>query len=582
MKRKRILVLPGIIGAAIVILIVLLQILGAQSVSAETDATDAVVWGDPHVGFVINTTSGMQPEINAINAAWAQTLSWSGCLTCIDFHLTLFRDVAQYVGNTQDKDQFGTWLGELNAAGGGDCEDNTFAGLREFALNVPDDAAPVSDAIVFSDSPPMGNRRAFGFILDKMIENNIRVHNVGSALCSNENIPDYAMNYFSLLTGGEFHTPASPSDYVTDTLMAMNLAMSKDVLATYMGHVDNSVETFPLPVDSSVTTLGVEHHIWCLTCTQFINNQFFAFAPINGITVELIDPDGKVVDESTPGYLRFTSESRDMQIMFETLTHEDAGEWQVRVSGTGEFSVSVFGDSEVHMKSFGQHVARANKPFDVRAVITPEFDEVVGIQNVECHNYPCEPLTATLKLVGVDHFATVPIDMFNIGMPPNVYGGSATVPTPGLYRLVAEGTLEDGTKFTRVDPTPIRVRSHGMSGSGDAPALPGSTHTVSFELINDGVGGFSGPSTATTFDLELFSEQGWANSDAIPETVTLDPGQSVVYSVDVVIPANADIGLVEQSTLVAVPQDDLAATVSNSAKTTVVDQLNIYLPIILK
>lgn len=574
MKLNRILILIFMCATAMVSLIMLIQATETQSVLADTEMA---VWGDPHVGFVINTTSGMQPEIDGINAAWADNLAYHGeCLTCTYYHLTQFRDVAQYMGRTQNETDFGNWLGNLNAADGGPCADNTFAGLREFALNLPEDAAPASDAIVFSDAPPMGNRQTFGFMLDKMIENNIRVHNVGRILCNNENIPDDAMNYLALLTGGESHVPASAGDYITDTLMAMNLAMSKDLLTTYMGHVNNSVQTFPLEIDSSMTTLGVEHHVWCLTCTHLIENAPLPLTTSN-VSVELIDPDGNVVDENTPGYRRLTSGSRDMQIMFETLTHEDAGEWQVRVSGSGEYAINVFGDSFVHMTSLGQHVARANRPFDVRVRITGEEHDS-SLRDLQCHVPPyCAPLTATLKLISVDGYGTIPVDMFNIGMPPSVYAGSVTVPTPGLYRILAEGTLEDGTMFSRVDPTPIRVRTHGMSGSDDAPALPGSMRSISFELINDGA---ARDAAATTFDLELFSEQGWTISDTIPVSVTLDPGQSVQYTVDVVIPADADIGLVEESTLVAVPQGDLGATVSSSAWTTVVDQLYVFLPII--
>lgn len=576
MKRNRILVLTSIVIIAIASLTVLFQMTGSQPVAAETETA---VWGDPHVGFVINTTSGMGPEISQINAAWGQMGAWTGCLTCT-YHLTQFRDSAQYMGNTQNEAQFGNWLGDLNAAGGGDCPDNTFAALREFGFNLPEAAAPVSDAIIFSDSPPMGNRQAFGFILDKMIENNIRVHNVGSVLCNNENLPDYAMNYMALLTGGEFHVPTA-SYYLTDTLMAMNLAMAKDLLTTYRGQVNNSVKTFPLDVDSSMTTIGVDSWTGCLTCTLLTTNSI-SIANIGGVSVELIDPDGNVIDDSTPGYRRLTSDTRDMQLLFETLTHDDAGEWQVRVSGTGEYDISVFGNSTTHMLSLGQHVARVNKPFQVRAGITTEGHDVLGVQSIDTH-YGW--LTATLKLVGVDTFGTYPVDMFNIGMPPSVVGGSVTVPTPGLYRLVAEGTLEDGTKITRVDPTPIRVRAHGMVGSGNAPALPGSTHSISFELVNESVAGIAaigGQSAATTFDLELFSEQGWTNTDTIPESVTLAPGESVVYAVDVLIPADADIGLVEESTLVAVPQDDLTATVSSSAQTTVVDEVQLFLPLIVK
>ena len=570
MKHNRILVLTCVIIVAMVIPILLLQMIDRQSVLADTENAS---WGDPQVGFIVNTTSGMQPEINQTNAAWGQVGAYWNCLTCT-YHLTQFRDNAMYIGKTQNETQFGNWLGNLNAAGGGECSDNTYAGLREFVLNLPDDA-PVSDAIVFSDSPPTGNRRTFGFVLDKMIENNVRVHNVGRALCNNENLPYYAMDYFALLTGGEFHRPVSAGEYMTDTLIAMNLAMSKDLFGTYMGHLDNSVNVYPLDIDSSITTLGVDHHWWCLTCTRSAENGLPP-SDIGDIKMELVDPDGNVVDENTPGFRSLTTAMRDMQIMFETLTHDDTGQWQLRIIGSGEYAVNVFGNSTVHMKSIGRNVARANKEFEVRALITAEEDNELSSR---CHDVPCEPLTATLKLIGVDTFESIDVDMFNIGMPPSVFGGAVTVPNPGLYRLVAEGTLLDGSKFMRVDPTPIRIRTHNMDGSDDAPALPGSTRAVSFELVNDGA---AGRSTATTFDLELFSELGWTTADMIPDSVTLDPGQSVQYTVEVVIPADADAGLIEDSTLVAVPQDDLGATISSSSQTLVVDQLSSFLPLILK
>lgn len=570
MKHNRILVLTGVIIVAMAIPILLFQLISSQSVSADTENA---VWGDPHIGFVVNTTSGMQPEIDQINAAWGQVGAYWGCLTCT-YHLTQFRDDALYMGKTQNETQFGNWLGDLNAAGGEACSDNTYAGLREFALNLPNDAAPTSDAIVFSDSPPMGNRNTFGFVVDKMIENEIRVHNVGRALCNNENLPYYAMDYFALLTGGEFHRPVSAGEYMTDTLIAMNLAMSKDLFGTYMGHLDNEIHVYPLDIDSSITTVGVDHHWWCLTCTRSTEDTLSP-TDISDIKIELVDPDGNVVDENTPGYRSLTTTMRDMQIMFETLTHDESGKWQLRVMGSGEYAVNVFGNSAVHMQSIGRHAARANKEFNVGALFTAEGDPE---SDNRCHDVPCGPLTATLKLIGVDTFATIAVDMID-NDNPSLYGGSVTVPNPGLYRLVAEGTLLDGSQFMRVDPTPIRVRAHDMSGSGDGPALPGSTRTVSFELVNDGV---TGRAAATTFDLELFSELGWTTLDAIPDSVTLDPGQSVQYTVNVDVPADADPGLIEDSTLVAVPQDDLGATISSSSRTIVVDQLSSFLPLILK
>ncbi len=538
--------------------------------TATGSATTALTWGGQQVGFIINTTSGMQPALDRINDAWALS-AWGDCPTCAPaaMHLVPFKDSAAHLGSTDDADQFGDWLGMLTASGGGACPDATFAGLYEFGVNLSDESAPVSDAIVFSDSPPTGNRQAFGLLLSQLIDRGIRVHNVGYTLCSNANLPDYAMNYLTLLSGGDFYSPASTGEYITDAQMAMNLALSQDLIGNYVGTLDNSVATFPIEIDSSVTTLGVDYHVECPTCTGSAAAPLTDMLMTSGdISVELIDPNGNVVDGSMPGYQHLSTSTHDVQMLFETVNASDAGSWQLRVSGNGQYAINVFGDSGVHMTAVGQHSARVNKSFQVRAFIAAE-------EGVHCGS-GCNPVTATLKLVGLDNLETFPVAMFNMGMPSSVYGGSVTVPTPGLYRLVAEGTLEDGTQFMRVDPTPIRVRAHAVNGSGDASAVSGSTRSISFELINDA------SADATTFDLALFSELGWTATGAIPESVTLAAGESVVYTIDVVIPSDAETGLIEESSFVAVPQDDLSASVSVSAKTSVMDQPVVFLPLVIR
>jgi hypothetical protein len=144
---------------------------------------------------------------------------------------------------------------------------------------------------------------------------------------------------------------------------------------------------------------------------------------------------------------------------------------------------------------------------------------------------------------------------------------------------MATGELANGDKFMRVDLTPIRVRAHGVSGSGDATAVPDSRRAISFELSNDGAAGSTGP---TTFDLELFSELGWTDTGSIPDSVTLAAGESAVFTVDAVVPADGAVGMVEESVFVAVPQDDLSASVSFAVKTSVIEQRSIFLPLIVR
>ncbi|MCA9929217.1 MAG: hypothetical protein KC419_12085, partial [Anaerolineales bacterium] len=313
-----------------------------------------------------------------------------------------------------------------------------------------------------------------------------------------------------------------------------------------------------------MTTLGVDSSVVCPTCVAETAVLLSEVTTLGGVTVELIDPDGNVIDAATPGYQQWQTSTREMQMLFETVDSSDAGTWQLRVSGNGQYAVNLFGSSALHMTSVGQHTARGNTPFQVGALITAE-------EGASCSG--CTPTSVTLTLVGLDNTQTIPVTISG-NTPPAVYGGSVTVSTPGLYRLMAEGVLENGSQFVRVDPTPIRVRAHGVSGSGDDSAVPGSTRSLSFELSNDGA--------AATFDLELFSEMGWTATDSIPDSVTLAAGESVVYTVNAVIPADAQIGSAEESVFVAVPQDDLSAVVSVSAKTAVVDYQRIFLPLVIR
>jgi hypothetical protein len=574
MNRNRLFVLICAVALAMALPIILLQATSNQPVSAETEAPQ-IYWAGPHIGFVVDTTSGMQPKINRVNEAWDMwkgSLGYTGCLTC-PYHLTQFRNEAQYIGSTQNPDQFGNWLSELSASGGGSCPDNALAGIREFARKAPESKTPSSSALVFTDAPLMGNRQAFGFVLDKLLDRGVRIHSFGEPLCDDEDsLPPIALNYLSLLTGGEFYRPVSPSDYVSETLMALNLATTTDLLRSEMGMLSDEIEIFPFDVDEAMTSVGVDHHWWCLTCTRTTEDQTPFSVAEGDITIELIDPDGNVVDASTPGYLLLETSARDMQIMFETFDGPlKPGTWNVRVSGHGEYAISIIASSDIHLVRAGKHTVRANKPFELQAWVGRE-DQPELRAAANC-------LTCTFRLMDLHSFETFPVDMFNIGMPPSVYRGTATVSNPGLYRLMVAGEMEDGTKFMRIDPVPIRVRAHSMEGSGDAPALPGSIRSISFELINDGV---AGRAAATTFDLELFSEQGWTISDTIPTSVTLAPGETIEYTVEVVVPADAEPGLVEDSTLVAVPQADLGASMSASTRTMVVDQINAFLPIILR
>ena len=183
MKHNRILVLTCVIIVAMVIPILLLQ--NDRPPICFSRHRKCELGRSPGRLLSSATTSGMQPEINQINAAWGQVGAYWNCLTCT-YHLTNSGITFMPHRSKPNETQFGNWLGNLNAAGGGECSDNAYAGLREFVLIYP--MMHLSQMRLSSLIHHLQAIGAPSIRADKMIENNVRVHNVGRALCNNENL----------------------------------------------------------------------------------------------------------------------------------------------------------------------------------------------------------------------------------------------------------------------------------------------------------------------------------------------------------------------------------------------------------
>ena len=103
----------------------------------------------------------------------------------------------------------------------------------------------------------------------------------------------------------------------------------------------------------------------------------------------------------------------------------------------------------------------------------------------------------------------------------------------------------------RVDQPRYAFALANMDGSDDAPALPGSTRAVSLELVNDGA---AGRSNSYDFRSGIILRTGLDNCGY--DSRFGDIGSGTIGSIHggSCHSADADAGLIEDSTLVAVPR----------------------------
>jgi hypothetical protein len=556
----------------------LLYLAGRQAAAQE-----ARIWGDPHVGIVADTSSSMQPELDGLALGWSKviTIEIPPPLTAT-FHLATFKDESAYLGSTQDREQFGNWLDSLTAEGGAGCPTGALGGLLTLARNLPENGLTDSNALLVTDATPKGNRQAYAYMVDKMLRRGIRVHAVLSGWCPNAPLPESALAYLAMATGGRAYSPTMASDYVTDTQIALSVMSASDLLASRAGFVTaEQPQIVPLAIDSTITTLGVEETDpnaecppWCcLTCT--VGPPDIPALDIDvtpGVQVVLRDPDGQVVGPGTPGYSLIESTSHALQFNRPLTEPLKSGLWALHVSGDGAYDLRVIANSSLHLAYLGRHTLPLGHLVPVRAALS----DGSGMR---------EPLTATFSLVSLNGQQVQSIELFDDGQHGDnmagdgIFGGPVLPAAVGLWRLAVHGRLDDGTPFRRIDPAPIRVQRINMADPPSRDVLPGDSRSVTFVLEGSNAAADGPP---TVYDLAVFSSQGWSITDTVPVSIALAEGESASFTVEVNIPADAPIGAIEETTLVAVPVGDLGGGLSAVSETVVVDKLKSFVPLVMK
>jgi hypothetical protein len=198
--------------------------------------------------------------------------------------------------------------------------------------------------------------------------------------------------------------------------------------------------------------------------------------------------------------------------------------------------------------------------------------------------------TVNFRLTSLTGNTLIPLNLHDDGLHGDgaandgLYGGVYTPTIAGTWHLEAFGQSEDGSQFRRMDPAPVRVVRFRLPDPPRRSVAPDSTERVTFTLTNEDAPlpdvRTQNAAAGTTFALAVFSSQGWAVTGTVPATVTVDFGASIDIGLDVQVPPGAARGLVEETSLAAISQGDIANSRVAVAETAVGYPYNLFLPIL--
>lgn len=300
----------------------------------------------------------------------------------------------------------------------------------------------------------------------------------------------------------------------------------------------------------------------------------------NDITLMVKDPDGNLLQAGDPG-VEVTETSGgtsfliDVEEVYTPKPGETSATWEVIVQGSGDHVLNAAAESALHLKYLSSYVLAANKEQIMRArLITDPGSPAVESSSVQ------------FALKHVTNGKIQLVDLFDDGQHGDGQAGDGifagrVVPKRGLWYLAVGGELENGASFQRMDGVPIRVKGFKASKPADSQQVPGSSSTITYQVTNEGSGELNQVSSKI-YELNAASLLGWANVEDVPGSLLLAPGETALIEVEVTVPADAEAGLVEETFLTIVEGEDIGSSETLTVKTTVVDEMMVYLPSSMK
>jgi predicted secreted protein len=414
---------------------------------------------------------------------------------------------------TTDPFAFKAAIRSLSANGGGDCRQMAGGGMFE-AVSA---ASSGGSLFLFTDADakdPAMLREALELAAQKDIQVFIPVF--GSCGFDGGGI-DPVYEEAAEITGGQVfsldETEAGRIAHLLD-----DVSRRKDInILSIRDSLGPTPFVYTVPIDNTVTAV--------------------TFSVSGDTSVTLTRPDGRTVNDRDPR-VTITNLSRARLL---SIANPATGNWQIRVSGSGDFSITVTGTSSFDLKSFNfveDPGARAHEPglFPIDGfpmagrhnLVSAELTDGFASAQFELRT----PAGATLQVLHLEQGTDVAQTVF-VGR---------VIPPASPFLIYARGHTSSGASFQRVLPGTIMPQSVTVTAPSPVELTPGGSTFYTFQVHNLG--------SADTFHIEGADDKGFLTS-ITPANLSLIAGETGEVRARIHAPADAVPGTSNTLTVTA-------------------------------
>ncbi len=434
------------------------DILNEKGIAGNAKAIKAFLGVGGSLVFVIDVSSSMSDEINAVKAEVRELIEEAEdeVYRPEEYVLTTFSDPPDRESTfiTSDPQAFLAELDGLTVAGGGDCP--------EFAMTAVSDAIYAGSLgatiFVFTDASAK----------DSALRGNVErdAQSKGSTvtyLLSGSCSPiDPAYIETAAATGGQVYN-LLPSE-LSSAFDLINPQIQGDVVTLFhtTGALTGAAQKFAVPVDSTISRA-----IFSLTIEQ---KQTFT----------LQSPSGAIIATTTSG-VTFTS-LRNGWIV--SIDRPEVGLWQATLNGVGAYSAIVNASSPIHFYSF-DFVERATRRHEGLYPIAGQ--PIKGTSPVALARILGPSANVQFRMLSRSGADLGPLNLTAQSASATSRGFKGSVPIPAEpFHIVARGADTKGKPFQRLFPTlftgqPLQLSV--MTPRTEQDFRPGSTTTISVTVL---------------------------------------------------------------------------------------------------
>jgi von Willebrand factor A domain-containing protein 7 len=503
------------------------QILDAPGVAGNDDAIKAFMDVRGTLGFVVDDTGSMGPDIAGVKAVVQQIVGAVAGTDDAPDHYLLVRFGDPDIGAPFKTSNPSALLAAVNALspdGGGDCPELSQGGL----LSALSATSSRSKLYLFTDASAKDAALA-GNVTATANAKKTTINYVVTGSCS-----PIDPVYFRVAqeTGGQVFVIRRSEVSQIFHLIQPSLSGDLQPILTLDDRFDVPQKIYAVPVDSTIRQI-----------TFSVSGETLSNARI-------VRPSGADVDPSSPGVV-FT---RLLNARIYTIDAPEAGNWSVVAQGGGPLSVAVLGNSPIELA-------------DVAAVEVSGREEHEGLFPLQGQPLVGEITLLRARMFGPASsvtFERVALDGMVLSTLPlspgahddaaaDEYVGATVIPVQP-FRIYARGTDLAGNEFRRVYPPVFRGQSVKVQAvASDVTLQPGTTANVEFEVTNLGA--------PVSFVITASDEAGFVRDATLP-TIALGTDASATVSVALDVP---DLTTRDSNVVTLVARSAANADVTNSA-----------------